>query len=88
MPGARCAVWRGRPRLASADPHTLADWWADALGREVEPSDEPFIRGLIEAGHATEADTKAHRATLVRRSGAGIRHRDADPEGNELCLSH
>jgi hypothetical protein len=22
------------------DPHALADWWAEALGWEVEPSDE------------------------------------------------
>ncbi|WP_405436002.1 VOC family protein [Streptomyces avidinii] len=65
--------------IDSADPHTLADWWADALGWEVEPSDEPFIRGLIEAGHATEDETKTHRGTLVWKAGAAIRH----PEGLE-----
>ncbi len=65
--------------IDSADPHTLADWWADALGWEVEPSDEPFIRGLIEAGHATEDDTTTHRGTLVWKVGAAIRH----PEGLE-----
>lgn len=63
----------------SADPHTLADWWADALGWEVEPSDEDFIRGLIAAGHASEDDTTTHRGTLVWKAGAGIRH----PEGLE-----
>ncbi|MFI8361569.1 VOC family protein [Streptomyces sp. NPDC085612] len=63
--------------IDSADPHPLADWWADALGWEVEPSDEPFIRGLIAAGHATEDDTTTHRGVLVWKAGAAIRH----PEG-------
>jgi hypothetical protein len=62
-----------------ADPHTLADWWADALGWEVEPSDEAFIRSMVEQGHATEAETTRHKGTLVWRSGAAIRH----PEGLE-----
>ena len=29
-----------------ADPHTLADWWAETLGWQVEPSDEAFIRRM------------------------------------------
>ncbi|MFI1283819.1 VOC family protein [Streptomyces sp. NPDC020858] len=62
--------------IDSADPHPLADWWADALGWEVEPSDEPFIRGLIEAGHATADDTTTHRGILVWKAGAAIRHPD------------
>ncbi|MBT2545377.1 VOC family protein [Streptomyces sp. ISL-44] len=65
--------------IDSADPHPLADWWADALGWEVEPSDEAFIRGLIAAGHASEDDTTNHRGTLVWKLGAAIRH----PEGLE-----
>ncbi len=65
--------------IDSADPHPLADWWADALGWEVEPSDEQFIRGLIEAGHASEDDTTTHRGVLVWKAGAAIRH----PEGLE-----
>ncbi|MFD9084783.1 VOC family protein [Streptomyces erythrochromogenes] len=60
--------------IDSPDPHPLADWWADALGWEVEPSDEPFIRGLIAAGHATEDDTTTHRGILVWKAGAAIRH--------------
>ncbi|MCX5192801.1 VOC family protein [Streptomyces sp. NBC_00249] len=63
----------------SPAPHALADWWADALGWEVEPIDEKFVRGLIEAGHAREEDTTTHRGTLVWKAGAGIRH----PEGLE-----
>ncbi|MFF7078086.1 VOC family protein [Streptomyces lavendulae] len=63
--------------IDSTTPHALADWWAEALGWEVEPSDEKFIRGMIEAGHATEEDTTTHRGTLVWKAGAAIRH----PEG-------
>ncbi|MEU9146338.1 VOC family protein [Streptomyces sp. NPDC048349] len=65
--------------IDSPDPHPLADWWADALGWDVEPSDEAFIRGVIAAGQATEDDTTTHRGTLVWKTGAGIRH----PEGLE-----
>ncbi|HEY5882322.1 MAG TPA: VOC family protein [Nakamurella sp.] len=60
-----------------ADPHTLADWWADALGWHVEPSDEAFIRKMVDAGYADESDTKTHRGVLVWRAGQAIAH----PEG-------
>jgi hypothetical protein len=60
-----------------ARPHVLADWWADALGWEVEPSDEAFIRRMIAEGHASESDTITHRGALVWKEGAAIRH----PEG-------
>ncbi|MFD2357023.1 VOC family protein [Nonomuraea ferruginea] len=30
--------------IDSQDPHNLADWWADALGWQVERQDEAFIR--------------------------------------------
>ena len=58
------------------DPHVLADWWADALGWVVEPSDEAFIRKMIAEGHATEDDTRIHNGTLVWKEGAAIRHPD------------
>ncbi|WP_084961732.1 VOC family protein [Thermoactinospora rubra] len=61
------------------DPHTLADWWAEALGWEVEPQDEAFIERMVAEGHASEADTTRHRGRLVWREGAAIRH----PEGLE-----
>jgi len=61
----------------SADPHPLADWWAETLGWEVEPSDEAFIKRMISAGYATEDDTKRHNGVLVWTEGAAIRH----PEG-------
>jgi Glyoxalase-like domain len=60
----------------SADPHTLADWWAATLGWQVEPSDEAFIRRMIDEGHAAEGDTKIHNGSLVWKEGAAIRHPD------------
>lgn len=61
----------------SSFPHETADWWADALGWEVEPSDEGFIRSMIEQGFAREDDTTTHRGALVWKAGAAIRHPDA-----------
>ena len=59
-----------------ADPHALADWWAETLGWQVEASDEAFIRRMVAEGHATEDETVVHRGTLSWRSGAAIRHPD------------
>ena len=53
-------------------PHELADWWAEALGWQVEAQDEAFIRRMVEEGHATEAETATHRGKLVWRMGAAI----------------
>jgi hypothetical protein len=64
-----------------AEPHTLADWWADALGWVVEPSDEAFIKDMIARGFATEAETTRHNGQLVWRSGAAIRHPDGPERG-------
>ncbi|MGY1698532.1 VOC family protein [Geodermatophilus sp. SYSU D00766] len=58
--------------IDSADPHAQADWWAEALGWQVEPQDEEFIRRTVAAGHATEADTTTHRGRLVWAVGAAI----------------
>ena len=60
----------------SPTPHDLADWWAEALGWTREPSDEAFIRRMVDAGHAQESDTAVHRGELVWREGAAIRHPD------------
>jgi hypothetical protein len=65
-----------------ADPHALADWWADALGWVVEPSDEEFIRRMIAEGHASEDDTTKHNGVLVWREGAAIRHPDGPQRGH------
>ena len=55
-----------------AEPHVLADWWADALGWVVEPSDEDFIRRMIAQGYATADQTTTHRGVLVWKEGAAI----------------
>jgi hypothetical protein len=56
----------------STTPHELADWWAEALGWQVEPQDEAFITRMVQAGAATEADTMRHRGALVWQLGAAI----------------
>ena len=60
-----------------ADPHGLAEWWAETLGWQVEAQDAAFIRQMVEAGHASEDETTVHRGSLVWRAGAAI----VDPEG-------
>jgi hypothetical protein len=57
-------------------PHELADWWADALGWQVEAQDEAFIRRMIDAGYATEDQTTTHHGALVWTEGAAINSPD------------
>lgn len=64
-----------------ADPHALADWWADALGWRAEPSDEGFIRDMVSKGFAEEAETTTHKGALVWKSGAAISPSDAPQTG-------
>lgn len=54
------------------NPHDQADWWAETLGWAVEPSDEAFIRSMIEQGNATESDTLMHNGVLMWKDGAAI----------------
>lgn len=54
------------------DPHAQADWWAATLEWAVEPSDESFIRSMIEQGYASDADTMIHNGSLVWKEGAAI----------------
>ena len=72
-PNERPAGFTVQVTIDCADPHGLADWWAETLRWEVEPQDEGFIRSMIEQGHANEADTCTHRGALVWREGAAIR---------------
>lgn len=73
--------------IDSADAHTLADWWAETLGWEVEPSDPAFIRSMIDQGHAGEEDTSTHRGRLVWRGAAAISPpAAADPGGRPRML--
>ena len=67
--------------LDCADPHALAEWWSETLGWTVEPTDEAFIRQMVEAGHATEADTRVYNGQLVWATGAAISLPDA-PDGS------
>jgi hypothetical protein len=55
-----------------SSPHELADWWADALGWQVEAQDEAFIRRMIAEGHATEDQTVRHNGALVWKSATAI----------------
>ena len=56
----------------STAPHELADWWAEALGWQLEPQDEAFITRMVQAGAASESDTMRHRGALVWSLGAAI----------------
>jgi hypothetical protein len=58
--------------LDCADPHAQADWWAAALGWQVAPSDEAFIRRMIAEGQAGEDDTTTHNGVLVWKEGAAV----------------
>ena len=59
-----------------ADPHMLAEWWAETLGWQVEAQDEAFIRRMISAGHASDSDTRLRNGALVWKVGAAISHPD------------
>jgi hypothetical protein len=59
-----------------SSPHELADWWAEALGWQVEAQDEAFIRRMIDLGAASEADTTRHKGALVWRKGAALNSPD------------
>jgi hypothetical protein len=59
-----------------ADPHAMADWWAETLSWQVEPQDEAFILRMISAGYAADSDTKRHNGALVWKEGAAICHPD------------
>jgi len=69
-----------------ADPHTLADWWADALGWEVEGTDEDFIRRMIKEGLASDDDTVVHKGKLHWKTGAAINHPDGRESGRPRIL--
>ena len=56
----------------SRHPHSQADWWAETLGWQVEPSNEDFIRSMIDQGMATEDDTTTHNGVLVWKVGAAL----------------
>jgi hypothetical protein len=55
-----------------AEPHALAKWWAAALGWRKEPSNEGFIRKMVEQGLAKEDDTTTFDGELVWKGGAAV----------------
>ncbi|ABY24420.1 hypothetical cytosolic protein [Renibacterium salmoninarum ATCC 33209] len=68
-------------------PHEQADWWAETLGWQVEPSDEGFIRSMISKGFATQEQTSLHNGVLVWKDGAAIRKAGDDgPSPRERIL--
>ncbi|MDH3754557.1 MAG: VOC family protein [Acidimicrobiia bacterium] len=62
--------------LDCSEAHAQADFWAAALGFEVE-IDEEQVRALLDRGVATEDDVATHDGKLVWRGAAAIR----DPDG-------
>ncbi|WP_017559272.1 VOC family protein [Nocardiopsis baichengensis] len=66
----------------SGDPHAQADFWAAALGYEVEDHDA-FIAGLVEQGYITEADYTVRNGRRVFDKGTGIRHPEDAKERGE-----
>src|SRR5918998_5311136 len=67
-----------------SSPHELADWWAEALGWQVEAQDESFIQKMVDTGAASEEDTTRHRGALVWKIGAAIN--SPDPERPRLLF--
>ncbi|TFV90523.1 VOC family protein [Blastococcus sp. CT_GayMR16] len=72
--------------IDSSAPHELADWWAEALGWQVEPQDEAFIRRMVDTGAASEDDTTRHRGALVWKAGAGLT--SPDPGRPRVLFQH
>ncbi|HEY3976778.1 MAG TPA: VOC family protein [Streptosporangiaceae bacterium] len=70
----------------AARPHDLADWWAQALGWEIEPVDASFVRKMIAEGHATPDETLVHHGALVWAAGAAIVHPDGPASGRSRVL--
>jgi hypothetical protein len=64
--------------IDSSAPHEIADWWAEALGWQIEAQDEAFIRRMVETGAASEEDTTQHRGALVWKVGAALNSPDPD----------
>jgi hypothetical protein len=63
--------------LDAADPHALCAFWAGALHYAVEPTDEDFIRSMVDQGFATDRDTVVIDGELRWRTGAAC----IDPDG-------
>jgi hypothetical protein len=69
-----------------AEPHVLADWWAETLGWEVERGDEGFVRKMIEQGYASEDDVTTHDGRLVWKTATAINHPGGRESGRPRIL--
>ncbi|MBB0243434.1 glyoxalase/bleomycin resistance/dioxygenase family protein [Streptomyces alkaliphilus] len=76
------------------DANRLADFWAGALGYEVEDV-SPLIENLLAAGHITGDELVEHDGRRTWRDYAGIRHPEdpVDPRsgiglGRRLLFQH
>ncbi|NYE95531.1 hypothetical protein FHU41_001781 [Psychromicrobium silvestre] len=70
----------------ATNPHAQADWWAETLGWQVEPSNEEFIRSMVKQGHASESDTLIHRGTLVWKDGQAINPPEEVRDGSRILF--
>lgn len=68
------------------DALTLAEWWAETLGWQVEPTDSAFIERMIAEGHASEDDTVIHRGQRVWKGAAAISLNPAGGPDRERML--
>ena len=58
--------------IDARDPHALADFWAAALGGELEDNSE-LIATVLEQGWAEESDTLVHRGRRYWRDLVAVR---------------
>src|SRR5690606_29179677 len=58
-----------------ADPHLLADFWAEALGYVVEDPGT-LVTQLLEGGMLPPSETREHRGSQRFRTLAAVRHPD------------
>jgi len=72
--------------IDSSAPHELADWWAEALGWQVEAQDESFIRRMVDTGAASEEETTQHKGALVWKAGAALN--SPDPGRPRVLFQH
>jgi hypothetical protein len=66
------------------DPHSLANFWAEALGYENEDHSD-FIRSMLDQGIATDADVVEIGGKLAWRTGAAIGRPDG---GRRILFMH
>ncbi|MEO3874103.1 VOC family protein [Nonomuraea sp. B12E4] len=82
--------------IDTGDPHSPADWWADALGWQVEP-EQKTVKNRVHLDIRVGANNIEPVVERLTAKGAKVLHRGrqgplwwitiADPEGNELCIT-